>query len=87
MKIEEVICITCGEVYDLTDLAFEGVPLEFCGECGGEYFIRKSEYATKGFRSAEHYFLFMDMLPSHLRNKAPMFLNKMNMIYDSFKNK
>jgi len=76
-KCKKKICTACGEVYDFSDPDFIEYLSEMditeddltCGECGGTYFVTKSKDPMIGFRSAEHYSIFMQLLPSRLRNE------------------
>jgi len=65
-----VICYCCGERYSLRDF-FKENPLEVCGECGAEFFLRYSRDCLKGYRSLEQYEMLLRILPEHLCSALP----------------
>jgi len=69
-RLYAMICSCCGEVYSLRHFSRQN-PLEVCGECGSEYFLPYSRDCLKGFRSIEHYYTLVDLLPARLRPHIP----------------
>jgi len=68
-----IFCYCCGELYCLRDFSRES-PLEVCGECGAEYFIKYSEICLEGYLCLEHYQGLIGLLPEHLQESLPQHL-------------
>ncbi|MBT3405084.1 hypothetical protein HN832_04130 [archaeon] len=71
--ISEILCYCCGEEYSIREFNSE-LPLEFCGECGAEFFLPKSHNPLKGYKCLDQYYSLLELLPPHLLNHLPLYL-------------
>ena len=76
-KFQKVICLTCGEKYNLADSSFKKSPLEVCGECGGNAFVNYSRNPIEGFSSVEQYYMLQDLIPERLKPGLGLFLEEL----------
>ena len=81
MKAQKVICIGCGEIYDVADSSFKECPLEVCGECGGDFFVKQSRKIDKGFLSQDQYWGVQELIPERLRPSLDSFIEQVRYIY------
>ncbi|MBU2504058.1 MAG: hypothetical protein KJ879_03345 [Nanoarchaeota archaeon] len=67
--------MTCSEIYDLDDPDYGEQPIQVCGECGGDFFVNRSDNPLKGFLSLEHYLEVRKLVPRHLTSALDSYLD------------